>query len=52
MVRFDGRGLDQEQTHDVRHLLVKAGSANGTATPTQEEYDQAEEKAQALLDLL
>ena len=50
VVRFDGRGLDQEQTHDVRHLLVKAGSANGTATPTQEEYDQAEEKAQALLD--
>ena len=50
VVRFDGRGRDQEETHDVRHLLVKAGSANGTAAPTQAEYDEAEEKAQALLD--
>ena len=50
VIRFEGRELDQEQTHDVRHLLVKAGSANGTATPTQAEYDEAEEKAQALLD--
>ena len=50
VIRFEGRELDQEQTHNVRHLLVKAGSANGTATPTQEEYDEAEKKAQSLLD--
>lgn len=49
-VRFEGRELDQEQTHDVRHLLIRAGSSNGTATPTQAEYDEAEQKAQALLD--
>lgn len=50
VIRFEDRELDQEQTHSVRHLLVKAGSANGTATPTQEQYDEAEQKAQSLLD--
>jgi len=50
VVRFEGRGLDQEQTHTVRHLLVKAGAGNGTTEPTQAEYDEAEKKAQALLD--
>lgn len=48
-VRFEGRELDQEQTHDVRHLLIRAGDA-GAAGPTQEQYDEAEQKAQALLD--
>jgi len=50
VVRFEGRGLDQEQTHTVRHLLIKAGAGNGTTEPTQAEYDEAEKKAQALLD--
>ncbi len=50
VIRFEGRELDQEQTHTVRHLLVRAGQASISATPTQEEYDAAEEKAQSLLD--
>lgn len=50
IVRFEGRGLDQEQAHTVRHLLVRAGSASSSATPTQEQYDEAEKKAQSLLD--
>ena len=50
VVRFDGRELDQEETHDVRHLLIKAGEGSLTSEPTQEEYDEAEKKAQDLLD--
>ena len=50
VIRFEGRELDQEQTHTVRHLLVRAGQASISATPTQEEYDAAEEKAQSLLE--
>lgn len=50
VIRFEDRELDQEQTHDVRHLLVRAGEASLTAEPTQEEYDAAEEKARSLLD--
>lgn len=50
VVRFDGRELDQEQTHDVRSLLVKAGAgATINSEPTQAEYDEAEQKAQELL---
>ena len=49
VVRFENRGLDEEQSHTVRHLLVRAGDAS-TANPTQEQYDEAEEKAQSLLD--
>ncbi len=48
-VRFEERGLDQEQTHDVRHLLIRAGDAT-TTDPTQAQYDEAEAQAQALLD--
>lgn len=50
VLRFDGRELDQEKTHDVRHLLIKAGNSTINSEPTQEEYDEAEQKAQALLD--
>ncbi len=45
---FHDRFRDEEPTHSVRHILVRAGT--GTGTPTQEEYDEAEEKAQSLLD--
>lgn len=50
VVRFEGRELDQEETHNVRHLLINAGSPALNSEPTQEEYDKAEEKAQALLN--
>ena len=46
---YEGRERDEEPTHDVRHLLVRAGSAVGTETPTQAEYDEAEKKAKELL---
>ncbi|MCI9157155.1 MAG: hypothetical protein HFF44_09520 [Lawsonibacter sp.] len=45
---FEDRFRDEENTNTVRHLLVRAGS--GTGTPTQEQYDEAEKKAQELLD--
>lgn len=49
VVRFEGRELDQEQTHTVRHLLVRAGDTS-TTNPTQEQYDTAEQKARELWD--
>lgn len=48
VVVFHDRLRDNENTHTVRHLLVRAG--NGSSDPTQEEYDAAETKAQSLLD--
>lgn len=48
VVVYEGRELDQEQTHSIRHLLARAGSI--TADPTQEQYDEAEKKAQAFWD--
>lgn len=51
VVRFDGRELDQEKTHNVRRLLIRAGEdLTINSEPTQEEYDEAEREAQALLD--
>lgn len=47
---FEGRALDEEPTNNVRHILIRAGSAVSSEEPTQEEYDQAEEKAQSILD--
>ena len=44
---FEDRFRDEEDTNTVRHLLVRAGSGTN---PTQEQYDEAEEKAQELLD--
>lgn len=48
VIVYEGRALVQEPTHDVRHILVRAG--DGSGTPTQSEYDEAEEKAQSVLD--
>lgn len=47
VIRFEGRELDQEQTHTVRHLLARAGTGS---EPTQEEYDAAEQEARAFWD--
>ena len=49
VIRFEGRELDQEETHTVRHLLVRAGDTS-TADPTQEQYDEAEQKAREFWD--
>lgn len=48
VVVFEGRARDEDATHTVRHILLRAG--DGSAQPTQEQLDEAEEKAQALLD--
>lgn len=48
VVVYEGRALVAERTNDVRHILVRAG--DGSADPTQAEYDEAEKTAQALLD--
>lgn len=45
---FHERLRDAENTHSVRHILVRAG--DGVSDPTQEQYDEAESKAQDLLD--
>lgn len=47
VIIYDGRALVQETPHDVRHILIQAG--DGT-NPTQAEYDEAEAKAQSVLD--
>ena len=45
VVQLDSRVRDEAATADVRHILVSAGS-----NPTDEQFAQAEEKAQGLLD--
>ena len=45
VVQIDSRTRDESATADVRHVLVSAGS-----NPTDEQFAQAEEKAQSLLD--
>ncbi len=47
VIVYEDRTLIQEPANDVRHLLVQAGNGSD---PTQAEYDEAEEKAQSLLD--
>lgn len=47
VIVYEGRALVRESANDVRHLLVQAGSGSN---PTQAEYDEAEKKAQSLLD--
>lgn len=44
---FEDRFRDEENTNTVRNLLIRAGSGTN---PTQAEYDEAETKAQELLD--
>lgn len=45
VVQIDSRTRDEAATADVRHILISAGS-----NPTDEQFAQAEEKAQSLLD--
>lgn len=47
VVVYEGRTLVQEAAHDVRHILIQAGNGSN---PTQAEYDEAETKAQSVLD--
>lgn len=47
VIVYEGRTLVQEPANDVRHILIQAGDG---ADPTQAEFDEAEEKAQAILD--
>lgn len=47
VVVYEGRTLVQETAHDVRHILIQAGNGSN---PTQAEYDEAETKAQSVLD--
>lgn len=48
VIVYEGRALVQEPANDIRHLLVRAG--DGSGAPTQAEYDEAEKKAQGLLN--
>lgn len=45
---FEERLLDQDPTSNVRRILVQAGDSG--SAPTQAQYDEAEKKAQELLD--
>lgn len=47
VIVYEGRALVREPAYDVRHILIQAG--DGT-NPTQAEYDEAEAKAQSVLD--
>lgn len=47
VIVYEGRALVQETAHDVRHILIQAGNGSD---PTQAEYDEAETKAQSVLD--
>lgn len=47
VVVYEGRALVRDPANDVRHILIQAG--DGT-NPTQAEYDEAEKKAQSILD--
>ncbi|NBI66067.1 hypothetical protein D1646_04420 [Pseudoflavonifractor sp. 60] len=50
VARFEERLRDEENTNSVRHILIRATGDVATSTPTQTQYDVAEEKAQELLD--
>ena len=45
VVQIESRQRDEAATADIRHILVSAGS-----NPTDEQFAQAEERAQGLLD--
>lgn len=47
---FEERLRDEESTHSVRHILIRAQGDVATSTPTQTQYDIAEEEAQKLLE--
>lgn len=48
VVVYEDRLRDNEATHTLRSIPVQAG--DGSGTPTQAQYDEAEEKARDLLD--
>lgn len=47
VIVYEGRALVREDAHDVRHILIQAGDGSD---PTEAEFDEAEEKAQSVLD--
>ena len=50
VVEYVGRGRDQEISGDVRHILVAAEQDEGATAPTEEQYEAAKVKAEALLE--
>ncbi len=48
VVRYEGRDLDTSKTADIRHMLIPAAASG--VEPSQEEYDEAEKKAEEILD--
>ncbi len=50
VVEYLGRGRDKEISGDVRHILVAAEQAEGATAPTDEQYEAAKVKAEALLE--
>ena len=50
VVEYLGRGRDEEKPGDVRHILVAAEQNEGAAEPTEEQYEAAKVKAEALLE--
>lgn len=50
VVEYLGRGRDEEISGDVRHILVAAEQDEGATAPTEEQYEAAKVKAEALLE--
>lgn len=50
VVEYVGRGRDEEISGDVRHILVAAEQDEDAAAPTDEQYEAAKVKAEALLE--
>lgn len=50
VVLFEGRARVDDDTANVRHILVSPETDEGAETPTQEQLDAAKAQAQALLD--
>ena len=46
---YEGRELDESATASVRHVLVAAETDEGATEPTDEQYEVAYEKAEALM---
>ena len=51
VVRYEGRALDESNTADVRHMLIAAKTNDSVSVPTEEQFAEAEAKAQEVLDL-
>lgn len=50
VVEYVGRGRNEEISGDVRHILVAAEQDEGATAPTEEQYEAAKVKAEALLE--